>query len=131
MAVTRGCFGIIKAGATPDVIAQLNAWSFDETAEEIDSSVMGSCVKSSEAGAVKSSGTMNAFWDTADTGQATLAVGAKVDVEIYPGGDGSGKIYYTGNVTILSVSRSASVDGLTVAEFGWSANGAMTESTVP
>lgn len=128
MSATRGCFGKIKAGA--NFIAQLRSWSVEESAAEIDVSVMGDCTKAYDVGAVETSFTASGFWDTSDTGQTALVVGSTVAVELYPGGDASGKAYYTGDVIVQSVNKSADIDGVVEFSVSGKINGGLTQAAV-
>jgi len=127
MSTTRGCKGVVKAGPTPTVVAEITAWDFTETADEIDTSSMGTCTKKSDAGAVKTAGNITCFWDASDAGQNLLIVGEKVYVELYPGGDTNGLTYYKGKVLILSRGISSTVNEIVSQPFTFSVNGKMTE----
>lgn len=137
MAVTRGCKGKIFAkanGATGAAtqVKEVRSWSFEETAERIDASEMGDCTKKFESGAKTTSGTIAVQWDPATgSNQAVLTVGDKVDIELYPGGNGSGSTYYKGTATIESVSRSGEIDGIVASSYGFAVDGEMTTTGVP
>ncbi|MCB0247968.1 MAG: hypothetical protein KDI07_05270 [Anaerolineae bacterium] len=140
MAVTRGCFGKVYAkdlaatGAATQVY-EVRSWSYEETAERLDASEMGTCTKKFEAGAQETTGQIQCWWDPSATGnQGQLTVGNIVELELYPEGAGSGSVYYTtpaAGATVLSVAREGSVDGLVGSTFGWAVNGALTATTVP
>ena len=143
MAATRGCYGVIKVkavGATSSAltIGQIKEWSNEETAEQVDTSSIGTCTKTFQAGAVGTNGSFSAYWSqsTGDN-HALLAVGNENYFEIYPAGTGSGNTYYkTGNTTgngavITSVSRSGSVDGMVESQIGYVVNGGLTATAVP
>lgn len=130
MAVTRGCFGKVKSGATPDLVAEVRDWSFDESADVIDVSSIGSCTKTKTVGAINTSGTINCWWDPADTGQGNFVIGDIIALELHPGGDASGTTYYeTATAIISSISRRGGVDGAAEANFSFEVNGGMTTST--
>jgi len=139
MATTRGCKGVVKikaVGATSatNAVAELADWSYDESAEQIDVSAMGTCTKKYDAGAQSTTGQIRCHWDGTDTtGQNLLVVGSAVIIEVYPGGTATGTKYYkTGasGATILSVNRAGNgVDGTVGATFGYAVNGAMTATT--
>lgn len=131
MATTRGCLGKVKSGATPDAVGEVTAWEFTETAEEIDTSAMGACTSSSEAGSVKTTGSVTCWWDPADGGQGNLVAGDTVALELYPGGDGSGATKYSGSVVVLSRSATGGVNSVVNTTFTFTVNGALTEATVP
>lgn len=135
---TRGCNGKIKAidlGGTIAVVGGIQSWSFTQESEEIDRSEIGTCTKASEAGAVKTSIELSGFWNTSSGAkQGDLTAGNVVDVQLFPGGSGSGSKYYstaTGEgATVLSQSISGEVDGLVSFSITASVNGALSILTV-
>lgn len=143
MSTTRGCFGKIglKLATTTSaagIMGELSDWSYEETAEEIDVSAMGDCTKKFDAGAQKTAGTITAHWDATDAVQSLVTVGSTVQIEIYPGGNGSGSTFYEsptatgGGATITSVSRAGGgVDGTVSNNFAFTVNGAMNTTSVP
>jgi hypothetical protein len=73
----------------------------------------------------------NAIWDDADTnGQLLLVEGAEVTINLYPTGNNSGDVEWSGAVIVTSVSKTASFDGLVEASFSVTGNGALTTGTV-
>jgi hypothetical protein len=140
MSVTRGCLGkifgkaLLATGATV-LVDEVSAWSYEESAEQIDASKIGDCTKKFEAGAQQTTGQVTAHWEPAATGnQDIFVVGDKVTLELYPGGNSSGSVFYqtpTGGATITSVARAGGVEGLVGNDFGFSVNGAMTTTAVP
>jgi hypothetical protein len=140
MSVKRGCLGKVKNKATTTTgaageVDEVSAWQYEESAEQIDASKIGTCTKKFEAGAKQTTGQITAHWEPAATGNQTkFVVGDKIVLELYPGGDASGSTYYATpaeGATITSVSRSGGVDGLAGNVFGFSVNGEMTTTTVP
>lgn len=129
MAITRGCKGVVKAGGTPTTVAEVTAWDFTETADEIDTTAMGDCTKKSEAGAIKTAGNISCWWDASDAGQDIFVAGDTVAIEIYPNGTTSGEVNYTGDVLILSRAITASTDNVISTSFTFTVNGALTEGT--
>lgn len=131
MATTRGCFGKVKSGATPDLVGEVRNWSSNESAERIDASVIGTCQKKFVAGAVETTVDLQCWWDPADTGQGNFAIGQEVAVELYPGGDASSAVYYSGTMMIDSIQRTGGVDGIVENNMSGTINGGLTEQTVP
>ena len=131
MALVRGCLGRVEAGPSNEVVVQLNAWEYQESAERIDVSVMGNCDKAYIAGAVETSGSFTCHHDVADAGQALLLVGAQVQIVLYPGGNASGEQTLTATVTITGVSKSADVNAAVSATYQFSLVGSWTQGTVP
>lgn len=119
MAVTRGCFGQISVGG--NVLGELRAWELTETAEEIDVSIMGNCVKRYEAGPVEASGTFTCYMDDTDTAQGALTVGAEIAVLLYPGGVGTGLPSRSFSAKITEIPESADVDGVVERNYSYRA----------
>ena len=144
MATTRGCLGKVKilaaaTGTPTQLIGELTDWSFEETADQVDTSIMGACVKKFDAGAKATTGQLTTWWDADATGQAMFVVGNVVSLAIYPGGSGSGANFYrtpiaTGGqgATITSLAHAGNgVDGTVGTTLGYSVNGSMTATAVP
>ena len=115
-------------------MGEVRNWSYEETAEQIDASAIGDCTKKFIAGAQQTTGTVQTFWDPADAAQLDFVVGGVLQIEFYPAGDGSGATFYktpTGGATILSVSRTGSVDNVVENNFGFTVNGALIATSVP
>ena len=123
MAVTRGCFGSISVGGNP--LGELRAWELTETAEEIDVSIMGNCVKRYEAGPTEASGTLTCYMDDGDTGQGALTIGAEVAVLLYPGGIGSTLPQRSFTAKITEIPESADVDGVVERTYSYRATTAI------
>ena len=129
MANHKGSEGSVKVGA--DAIAELKEWSFTETADVIEDTVMGDAARTFQASLTGATGSCSAFWDETDTaGQGAMTVGASITLNMYPEGSTTGDVYYTGTVIITSIDRNAAFDGYVEVSFAWTANGAITSATV-
>lgn len=132
MATIRGCFGVVKIGPTPTVVAELRAWELNETAERIDVSAMGDCTKKFSVGAVEGSGTFSMWLDSGpDAGQALVVVGTAVDVELFPGGEGTGNLLRSFNATITDRGEAADVNGIVELSASYAVNGAIDLTPAP
>lgn len=138
-APTRGCNGVITAsttsGGTFAAVGRLTGYSFTEESSPIDSSIMGSCAVSEEAGPVKTSVRIDSQWDGDDAVQALFVVGNKIHLKVYPEGTGSTANFYktpSGGMTVLGRSIEANVNGLVTMSFNGTVNNAtMTTTAVP
>jgi len=129
MANHKGSEGVVKIGT--DTVAEVKDWSFDETADTTEDTVMGDASRTRKATLTSSSGSINAFWDETDTaGQGAMTAGTEVSMVLYPEGAASASTYYTIPAIITSVSRSATFDGMVEASFGWESRGAVVTATV-
>lgn len=131
MARTRGCLGKVKSGATPDLTGEVTEFSFDETADILDGSSMGTCTGIDVVGLIKTTGSVTVWWDAADVGQDNFVVGDTIALELYPEGDTTGDVYFeTATAIVTGRSLSSSVGSIVTQTFTFSVQGALTESTV-
>jgi hypothetical protein len=129
MANHKGSEGVVKIGS--DTIAEVKDWSFDETADTTEDTVMGDAARTRKSTLVSASGSINAFWDETDTaGQVAMSAGSEVALKLYPEGATTGDTFYSVAAIITSVSRSATFDGMVEASFSFESNGAVTAAVV-
>ena len=124
MAVIRACNGVVEIGATPDIVAEVTAYTVNANADEIDTTSMGTCTASSEAGYKKTTGTITCNYDPDDAGQLLFVIGTKPQLILYPEGKGSGLVSWTAaEATILGINLGAEVNGVVTFEMNYSING--------
>lgn len=129
MATHAGKEGAVYIGANQ--IAEVIDWSVDESMTPIDDSELSDTWDTHLAGPQNASGQMTCHWDETDTnGQGAMTNAASVTLNLYPEGNSSGDVFYTGTVSITSIGRSASRQGTVQAVYGFTVNGALTQSTV-
>ena len=129
MANHKGSEGVVKIGT--DTIAEVKDWSFDETADTTEDTVMGDAARTRKSTLASASGSVNAFWDETDTnGQVAMSAGSEVALKLYPEGATTGDTFYSVSAIITSVSRSATFDGMVEASFSFDSNGAVTAAVV-
>ena len=131
MATHAGKEGTVKIGS--DVIAETISWQIQETGETVDTTTLdNSKGYRTHLHTLKSwEGSIECLWDETDSsGQGAVTIGASVTLSVYPEGDSSGDIYYSGTATVTQIQRQASVDGRVEASFSFQGTGALTQSTV-
>lgn len=129
MATNIGKDGAVYSGT--NAVAEIKDWSLETTSEVADDTVMGDTWMTHTATQKSWTSSFTAFWDPSDTdGQQTLVEGASITLKLYPTGNTSTQIEWSGTATITSVSKSASFDGFVEASFSAQGNGAMTEAIV-
>ena len=129
MANHKGSEGVVKVGS--NTVAEVKDWSLSQTAETVDDTVMGDSARTVKPSLTAASGSISAFWDETDTtGQGALTAGSEVTLNLYPEGDTSGDTYFTLSAVITEQGSSASFDGMVEATFSFTANGAVTTTTV-
>jgi len=125
----KGSEGVVKIGS--DTVAEVKDWSFDETADTTEDTVMGDTARTRKSTLTSASGSINCFWDETDTnGQVAMSAGSEVALKLYPEGATSGDTFYSVAAIITSVSRTASFDGMVESSFSWDSNGAVTAADV-
>ena len=125
----KGSEGVVKIGS--DTVAEVKDWSFDETADTTEDTVMGDTARTRKSTLTSASGSINCFWDETDTnGQVAMTAGSEVALKLYPEGASSGDTFYSVAAIITSVSRTASFDGMVESSFSWDSNGAVTAADV-
>ena len=136
MAVHAGKEGIVKVGATPTIVAEVREFQFEVTNEVADSTsintAQGNGGYRTFVETLKSwEGSLSCFWDETDTnGQETIDPGATLALKLYPEGDTTGDVFFSGSAIVTSVMRKVTLDGITEATFGFRGTGALTQSTV-
>ena len=129
MATHQGKEGSVAIGAND--IAEVTAWTIEESVNLIDDTAMADAAKTHLAGQTSWSGTVSCHWDETDTnGQNALTIGASVTLNVYPEGDDTGDVYFTGTATVERVRRQTGIDAVISAEFEFTGNGALSRSTV-
>ena len=128
MANHKGSEGTVHVGT--DAVAEIKSYSFSETVSTIDDTTIGNDAKTFQAGQTSFSGSVDVFWDEADTAQIAMTVGASITIKWYPEGADSTDKYYTGSAIVTSIDRSGTIDGMVEASYGVTGNGALTLSTV-
>lgn len=131
MATATGNSGVVKLvtdGGTVAAVAEVRSFSIEETADTIESTVMGDTSRAYLAGQKTATVSIECYWDSSDAAQEDLDASEKIDFEIFPNGVGSGK-KYVGEGFVTSKSISVSFDGMVEASFSLQATGAVTESS--
>lgn len=128
MAIHKGSEGTVHVGT--DAVAEIRSYSVEETADTLETTSMGDAARTHLASLTSFSGSLDVYWDEADTAQIALTVGSSVTIKFYPEGTASSAKYYSGTAIVTGVSRSASFDGLVEASISVQGNGALTPDEV-
>jgi len=128
MANHKGSEGTVHVGT--DAVGEIKSYSFNETVSTIEDTTIANDAKTFKAGQTSFSGSVDVFWDEADTAQIAMTVGASITIKWYPEGTDSTDKYYTGSAIVTSIDRSGTIDGMVEASYGVTGNGALTLSTV-
>lgn len=108
MATYNGRNARVTVGSTPVLVTELNEWTLDMTADEIDTTVFGNGWKKSDVGMKGFSGSLKGYLDPLDTtGQAVLETAFLAGTLVsdlrfyvkYTTTSGDDNIYYTPDTT--------------------------------
>ncbi len=127
MATHTGSEGTVHVGT--DAIAEIRSFSLEATSEVIEDTSMGDTDRSFKAGLKSFTGSVEVFWDEADTAQIALDVGAEVTLKVYPEGATTGDKYYSGSAIVTGRTVTSSFDGMVEAAITVQGNGALTLAT--
>mgnify|MGYP000223241501 CR=1 FL=1 len=127
MGLHKGSEGTVHVGT--DAVAEIRSYSVEETADTLETTSMGDAARTHLASLTSFSGSLDVYWDEADTAQIALTVGTSVTIKFYPEGTASSAKYYSGTALVTGVSRSASFDGLVEASISVQGTGALTLAT--
>lgn len=129
MASHIGKDGSVYVGS--NAVAELIDWSIDTTANTVNDTVMGDTWETSKVTTKSWSGSINAQWDPSDTtGQEGLKEGDEVTLNMYPLGNTSGLVYWSGTIQVTGVSRTGSNPEIVKASVSFNGTGELTQSTV-
>ena len=129
MATHTGSEGTVKVGS--DAIAEIRSYTIDETADTLEDTTMGDTARTYKSSLTSFTGSLDVYWDETDTaGQGALTIGAEVTLSVYPEGDTTGDVYYTGTAIVTGVSRTASFDGLVEMSISVQGTGALSQTAV-
>ena len=104
MAIIHGKDGVVKIG-TAD-FAHVQSWNLDVTADVAEAYSMGEEWKDAGVGVKGWSGSLECYFDPADTTQSGLDVGDVVALNLYPGGDATGARYVSSPPLPVSLKNS-------------------------
>lgn len=129
MATHTGSEGTVKVGA--NAIAEIRSFSIEESADTLEDTTMGDTARTYKPSLTTYTGTVDVLWDETDTtGQGALTIGASVTLNLYPEGDTSGDVYYTGTAIVTGRTINSSFDGLVEMSISVQGSGALTQTTV-
>tara|TARA_B110000879_G_C11005190_1_gene444710 strand:+ start:47 stop:433 length:387 start_codon:yes stop_codon:yes gene_type:complete len=127
MSIHKGSEGTVHVGT--DAVAEIRSYSIEESADTLETTSMGDSARTHLASLTSFSGSIDVYWDEADTAQTALTVGTSVTIKFYPEGTASSSKYYSGTAIVTGVSRSASFDGLVESSISIQGSGVLTLAT--
>lgn len=127
MATHTGSEGTLKVGA--NTIGEIRSFSISESAVTLEDTSMGDVARTYKSSLTTFTGSVDVFWDEADSGQMAMTVGASITFSAYPEGATAGDKYYTGSAIVTGLTINSSFDGMVEASITLQGTGALTLST--
>jgi hypothetical protein len=127
MATHTGSEGTLKVGA--NTIGEIRSFSISESADTLEDTAMGDVARTYKSSLTTFTGSVDVFWDEADSGQMAMTVGASITFSAYPEGATAGDKYYTGSAIVTGLTINSSFDGMVEASITLQGTGALTLST--
>ena len=138
MATNTGTYtgeaGVVKFSSDASavtVVASVRGFEISQTADAVESTVMGTTGRSYLAGKTSYTGSMDLYFrDNDENGQTALfsAIGNDpTAIELYPSGETTG-IKLSGNVIITDHTITANFDGIVEATVSFTGSGALTRA---
>jgi hypothetical protein len=129
MATETSANGVIKVGST--AIAEVTGYSITYTSDTVEDTVMGDSARTYKPTLKSYTASIDCMYDQTDTtGQGALDVGSEITYSLYPSGETSGDIYFTGSGIITSKALNGSTGEMISATFEVQGSGDLTESSV-
>ena len=134
MATIRGNSGVMELGAA---LAQITSYTLDTTQDTAESSAMGATGRtyiktmhgySGSADFVLEGGTDTPQFDTIVAMDFSTDTGETAAFKLYPEGDASGNVEYTGDAIITGVSYTAAFDGIVTGSVTFQGTGDLTST---
>ena len=127
MATHTGSEGTLKVGA--NTVGEIRSFSISESAATLEDTSMGDVARTFKSSLTTFTGSVDVFWDEADTGQMAMTVGSSITFSAYPEGATAGDKYYTGSAIVTGLTINSSFDGMVEASITLQGTGALTLST--
>ena len=129
MANHTGSEGVVKVGT--NTVAEVRSYSIELTGDTIEDTALGDTRRTFKAGLTSWSGSIDCYHDETDANaQMAMDPGSSLTLNLYPEGDTSGDMYFTGTAFITSRSINASLDGMVEASYAFQGTGLLDETTV-
>ena len=129
MATYTGQNGTVKDDA--NAVGEVKSFEVSVTGDVVEDTVMGDDWKTNKATQKSWTGSISALHDRDDsTGQGAFSIGATVTAKLYPSGDASGNVEFSGSAIVTSRNVRSSHDGLVELDLELTGTGALTEANV-
>ena len=128
MANHLGREGLIKISSA--TIGELRNYSLMHSSDTVDDSVIGDVYRTRQGSMKTWSASGDVHWDETDAGQLLITIGSTVTLLLYPEGNQTTDVYYSGSAIVTKFDVSASFDGLVEGSIAFEGNGVLSTLTV-
>ena len=129
MATETSANGVIKVGS--NAVAEVTGYSINYTSDTVEDTAIGDSARTYKATLKSYTASVDVMYDQTDTtGQLALDVGTEISYSLYPSGETSGDVYYSGTGIITGRTITGSLGELITASFEIQGSGDLTESSV-
>tara|TARA_R100000231_G_scaffold104750_1_gene77653 strand:+ start:8051 stop:8440 length:390 start_codon:yes stop_codon:yes gene_type:complete len=129
MATHTAANGVVKVGN--NAVAEVTGFSIEYNSDTVEDTVIGDTARTYLPTLKMFTATLDVFWDETDTnGQLALDIGTSITFQVFPEGDQTGDLYYTGTGIVTGRSVSTSTGEMITASFTVQGSGDLTETTV-
>jgi hypothetical protein len=129
MATETSANGVIKVGSS--AVAEVTGYSLNFTSDTVEDTAIGDTARTYKATLKSYTASIDVMYDQTDTsGQLALDVGTEISYSLYPSGETSGDVYYSGTGIITGRTITGSLGEMITASFEIQGSGDLTESSV-
>ena len=129
MATETSANGVVKIGAVS--IAEVTGYSISYNSDTAEDTVIGDVARTYIPTLKSYTATIDAMYDQTDTtGQLALDVGTSISFDLYPSGETSGDLHYSGTGIITGRTITGSVGEMITASFEVQGSGDLSETAV-
>lgn len=129
MATETSANGVIKVGS--NAVAEVTGYSINYTSDTVEDTAIGDSARTYKATLKSYTASVDVMYDQTDTtGQLALDVGTEISYSLYPSGETSGDVYYSGTGIITGRTITGSLGEMITASFEIQGSGDLTESSV-
>jgi hypothetical protein len=129
MATETSANGVIKVGSS--AVAEVTGYSINYTSDTVEDTAIGDTARTYKATLKSYTASIDVMYDQTDTsGQLALDVGTEISYSLYPSGETSGDVYYSGTGIITGRTITGSLGEMITASFEIQGSGDLTESSV-
>jgi predicted secreted protein len=128
MANHLGREGLLKVSST--TIGELRNYSLSHSSDVVEDSVIGDTYRTRQSTMKTWAVSGDLYWDEADAGQLSVTIGSTVTVALYPEGNQTTDVYYSGSAIVTKFDISASFDGIVEGSIALEGNGVLSTVTI-